>query len=77
MMEALWFSSALELIQLFSSPPFMDCLSLDQKTNDLMLFGATLYDGIWKSRNQVYFESPSPQRCDEITFQSREVVCKI
>ena len=46
MTEALWFSSALELIQLFSSPPFVDCLSLDQKANDFMLFGAILYDGI-------------------------------
>ena len=44
---------------LFLSPGlFVAFLSLGPK-NDFMLFGAILYDGIWKLRNQVYFESAS------------------
>ena len=54
--DVLGFSSALELIQFLFSPLFLGSLSLDQR-NEFLLLGATLYDGIWKLRNQVHFEN--------------------
>ena len=52
--NALGFSSTLELIQ-FLPPPlppprlFLGRLNLDQR-NEFLLFGAILYDGLWKLR---------------------------
>ena len=54
--DALGFSSTLDLIHFLFSPSFLGSLNLDQR-NEFLLFGAILYDGIWKLRNQVHFEN--------------------
>ena len=61
-MDSFGFSSIVDFIQFLCSPSFINQLS---QKNELLLFGATLCDGIWKLRNQVIFED-LPLRCDEL-----------
>ena len=52
-MDSFGFSSEVDFILFLCSPPFSNqpC-----QKDELLLFGAILYDGIWKLRNQVIFE---------------------
>ena len=52
-MDFFGFSSEVDFIQFLCSPPFSNQLS---QKNEFLLFGAILYNGIWKLRNQVIFE---------------------
>ena len=72
--DALGFSSALELIQFLFYPPFLGSLSLDQR-NEFLLFGATLYDGIWKLRNQVLCEN-LPLSIDDLSSRIGRLLAK-
>ena len=64
-MDSFEFSSVVDFIQFFCSPPFINQLS---QKNELLLFGAILCDGIWKLRNQVIF-ADLPLRCDELNLE--------
>ena len=72
--DALGFSSALELIQFLFYPTFLGSLSLDQR-NEFLLFGATLYDGIWKLRNQVLCEN-LPLSIDDLSSRIGRLLAK-
>ena len=51
--DSFGFSLEVDFIQFLCSPPFSNQLS---QKNEFLLFGAILYNGIWKLRNQVIFE---------------------
>ena len=52
-MDLFGFSLVVDFIQFFCSPPFTNQFS---QKNDLLSFGAILFYGIWKLRNQVYMQ---------------------